>query len=460
MANFRTTADYVQRVLKLAGESPTNTSGPFYADALEHLNTVHRNIIQGGSEFGIDVDEVWPWAMTSDPMPIEILPAVEGSIVLTKGDEAATFTAAPTDEDSNNISLLDYYIRLKDNPGLSNTVYRLSSHSSGSTSAELNTNAVEASGTYTYVAYKLDYKLQPSYLTVRASYSGNIFFSEASGKTPVYNTTITAGAYTPAELATALTTGMTATGANTYTVSYDTITSKFRILSACDSTAYFYLIFEDAGVLESTKDASITNKLLGIGPRDITGAAVGATAFLDKYSDIPLGAISRLGTPLKLHTGYKDTDILALDITRFDREFPLSGVSEGNPDRFSIRRIEQEDIYTIRLNKYPKERMLMTVDHVPVPVDLYNNNASRPLIPANYSDVLLYGAASKLLLEKEDSKWEVYQQKAGAALEAMMRNNRKDMHRTNPRFGQTIAREDLTSITTRVKRNNYGYTAG
>jgi hypothetical protein len=457
MANFRTTQDYVNSVLQLAGEV-TNGNSAYTSKALEHLDSIQKTIIMGGNEFNVEVDEVWPWAMAKRPMYIELLPAVEGSVILTKGSEAITFTAAPTDDNASNVSLEGWYISPNNNNG---TVYKIAQHTAGSTSAELSSNVVSSSGTESYTAFKLEYDLAPSHIVIESNVNDRLYFAETTAKTAI-TATLTAGTYTPSALATEMQTHLNAGGASTYTVSYDTVTKRFDFNSdGSGGDNVFYLLSElSSQTLNEVRSRSVL-PTLGTGLRDITATTTSGSASVIETDNV-LGAVARLVQPIKLHvknSSYADyLEIATLDPITFDREYPLYQTLERDPTHMKVLDHNHEGTMRVQFNTYPKERRMIEIPYVPVPVDLYNNAASFPLIPRTMSKVLEYGAAAWLLFEKEDSKWEAYYKLAGQKLQSMMASNRKTDQRLSRHFGEVIAREDL--MPSRRRRLQYGYTAG
>ena len=85
MAQFRTTADLLDSILRRSGEVTDGTSD-LESDALEYLNRIHHTVIAGGNEFDVEVDEPWVWARAKRPMILELQPAFDTDTVsLTQG---------------------------------------------------------------------------------------------------------------------------------------------------------------------------------------------------------------------------------------------------------------------------------------------------------------------------------------------------------------------------------------
>lgn len=443
MANFRNTADYVTSILQLAGE-PTTSSGSYYGKALEHLNSIHRTIIMGGSEFNVEVDELWPWARSRHPLNIELLPPVTGTVTVTKGATSLTFANTPVDEDSNNISLDKYFIRLGDKQA----TYKITEHTSGTTSANINTKVAEASGTYTFTAFKLDYELATEHVIVD-DLNNLIYFSETNASTLLL-ASVTEGTYTLDDFGTALTTALNASGASTYSSVFSASTGKFLISSNLAGADGVFKIMGGAESVAATIKSRSLLPLIGYSLQDYTGAAT-------YTADNIITPIAKLVQPFKMHTQSRSHLIDGLDPIEFDADFPVMHTKQDLPHKFCVRRHTDEGRLWVRFNSYTSERKTIAIEYVPLPTDLHNNAVSYPLFPHQYSKILEYGAASYLLSEKEDTKAQEYFNKAAQLLQAMMSNNRKTDKRLNSKFGHIVARPELANITSRAL--NYGYTS-
>ena len=122
---------------------------------------------------------------------------------------------------------------------------------------------------------------------------------------------------------------------------------------------------------------------------------------------------------------------------------PLTSVIEGNPSKYSIVEEDEDGALVARFNRYPEKLTRVEIEYIPVPRDLKDNTASIPLIPRKFIDVLEYGAAAYVLLDKEDSKAGTFSGLAGQKLQAMMVQNRNTEQRAGEFFGEVIARPDM-----------------
>lgn len=425
MAQFRTTADIINLALTNGGEVINGTS-PYLTQLLNYLNRVHYTLVAGGTipvgnDSSITIDEVWPWSKAHSPMILELEPKyTTGTVSLTIGSEVGTFSAAPTS------SLQGWYLRVvgKDE------FLRIDQHAANSTNFEINGAYPDATGTgLTYEAYKLDYELVPSFITIDSS-NNQIQFQEAAGVTQTG--VLTAGVYAPADLCTEIATQLTAgTGSATYTVTYSTVTRFFTLASDRAGGATFVL------VCTGTQSAFSCHKLLGFDDVDTTNAASITSTYVH-------GGICRLVEPIKRHKGINNEgSIYGIDAESFQRDYPFSLIEEGQPDRFAVVRELPNGTFTIRINRYPMEKTRIEVEYVPVPRDLQNNSSSIPRVPRKHIDVLEDAASFYLLLSKNDDRAQTYATLMQGILKAMKAQHQGSIMRSAKSFGQIVSRPDM-----------------
>jgi hypothetical protein len=428
MANFRSTADYLDSILLLAGET-TNGNSAYEARVLHYLNQMHNAIVTGGNEFNVEVDEMWPWAMAKDPMIIELAPKYNtGTVALTNGSSAGTLSTASAG------SLKDYHIQQVG----AEDIYRIVSHTAGGTAIELDSKYANTSETAaTFTAFKLDYELVPDIIVI-TDLNNKINFTEATAGTEL-TATLTVGSYTIAELLTEMDTQLDAAGASSYTSSYNSVTRKFTILSDLAGADNLFSILGASGTEALIYASALPT--LGLGLKDHTGAA-------SYTSERALGSIARLVQPFKIHTGStRSDDISGIDKTRFNTDYALSVTQEGDPKTFCVIEERDDGYMKVRFNKYPDEAKRVEIQYMPSPLNLYDNTKAHPLIPRKYARLLDYGGAAYLMGEKNDNRSVQYFQLAGQLLDAMMKNNRKEAERIGEFFGEIIARPDLIPST-------------
>lgn len=438
MAQFRTTADLVDKVLQNGGEV-TSGSSSYESQVLEWLNRVHMAIVAGGTislgrDTTVEIDEVWPWARSARPLLLELQPKYEtGTITLTQGSEAGTFSSGPAS------SLAGWYLQVTGREEW----LRIASHTAGATAFELDGAYPDDSGSgLNYTAVKFDYDLIPDYIVIDSS-NNKMQFQKVSGTT--LTATLTAGTYTPSDLISHVATQMTtAAGGPTITGSYSATTRKFTLTSDLAGATSFYIVGNG-----DQSDFS-AHKILGYDDETSSASAASHT------STYVLGGLARIVEPMKIHKGSSlEGNVYGIDPESFQRDYPFTRVTEGFPDRFSIIREKSDGTLTVRFNRYPKEKTRIEVEKIDVPHDLKDNSASIPLLPRKHVDVLEDAATFYLMVLKSDDRASVYANLAQGKLKAMVSQHRGAQVRSGKNFGQIVSRPDL--IDTGRKRLNYGY---
>lgn len=430
MAQFRSTADILDEILRKAGE-PTNGNSPFESSALTYANKVHHAIIGGGNIFNLEVDEAWTWAMSRHPIVLELQPPyTSGAAIMTVNDVNGTFTIPPS------ASLQGWHFQVIGK----STVYKITKHIAGEAAFVLDSSFVDDSGSFSYRAFKLDYEILPAYVYVD-SFSDKIDFQEGTAFT-TRTATLTHGSYTPSNFLTHVAAVMDTAATTSITGSYDSVlkqasltcSSSFKLLGASGNNA------KRSGLLR-----------LGFDQLDYTGAQ----SYTSTYTP---NSISRLVEPFKLFVGQPGMPfIYSSDPIKMQEDYPISLTSERIPDRFVRLTEENNGTVWVRFNSYPKYKTKVTIDWIPVPIDLQDNSVSFPAIPRSDVDTLIHGAAAFLSFDKEDSKWGELLKLCSVGLESMKKKNRSELFRTGESFGQIIPRQDLDY---RYKHLEYGYTSG
>lgn len=427
MSQFRNTADILDEILRKAGET-TNGNSPYEARALTYANHAHHAIVGGGSIFDLEVNESWPWARSKQPIVFDLLPPyVTGTITFTEGDINITFSNAPT------VSLEGWHVQVSGYP----TVYRIMQHSAAGTQAQLDSNFVNPSGAYTFRAFKLDYEIFPAFVYVDNK-NDKIDFQETAAVT--LTATLQHGSYTPANLISHIVTKIGAVGTATWSGSYDTVARSFAV--TCSVTAKLL-------------GASGTNarrsglKAIGFDVLDYTGAQ----SYVSTY--VP-NSVSRLIEPFKIFgSNTEEPFIYSSDPVRMQEDFPVSQTEQRIPDRFCFIEENNDGVVKVRFNSYPRARMRVEVDWIPVPVDLQDNTASVVLLPRSEVSTLIHAAAAYIAFDKEDSKFDAFIKLANSGIEAMKERLRDRLFNTGEIFGQVVPRADYSSPRRRLK---YGYT--
>lgn len=426
MAQFRSSADILDLALTNAGEVTSGRS-QYETQALDFLNKVNFVLLAGGTiplgkDTTVEIDEVWPWARSFRPFVIELQPKYDsGTVAFTQGSEAGTFSSAPS------YSVAGWHIRVEG----TDEVYRIASHTAASTAFEIDGYYADTSVTAgNFQVMKIDYDLVPDLITVDQT---NLYiqFQKAAGVT--LTGTLTAGAYTPAQLATHVAAVITvAAGGPTVTGAYSAVTRKFTLTSDLAGATSFSIVGN------GTQAPLSVHKDLGFDDITTTSAAAQTSVYV-------LGGIARLIEPLKVHRGSGDGLVSSLDAEAFARDYPLKDICEGVPDRFVVISERSDGVLTVRLNKFVQEKTRLEADHIKVPRDLKDDATSLPLIPRKHVDVLEYATSFFLCFLKSDDRMNVYAELTKGKLMAMKAQHRGTLLRAGENFGQIIPRRDLSS---------------
>ena len=436
MAQFRTTADLLDEVLQKSGEV-TNGNSPYEALALTYLNKAHQAIIGGGNIFSLTVDEPWTWARSPNPMVLELQPAITyGSVSVTESDINITFSDAPA------VSVQGWHFQLVG----TKTVYRIMQHSAGVASAVIDSSMIDASGTYSFRLFKLDYEISPAYIYVDSS-NDRIDFEEVVGTQ--LTASLTHGSYTTSNYIAHVVTRLNAAASATITGSYDSVLKAYTVTSDLAGPVVFNLL----GATGTNKKRSAL-PTLGLDRIDYTSANASATgSYVSRYV---VNGISRMIEPFKVFTQSTEQPyVYSTDPVTMELDYPTARTAEFIPSHFTKIAETNEGTITVRFNAYPKTKTKLVIDWVPVPIDLQDNAASYPLVPRKDIDALIHAAVAMVLFDKEDTKWEMTFKLAGSALEAMSKKNRAEQFRTGDNYAQIVPRADLSI---KPRKLNYGYT--
>ena len=463
--NFRNTPDLLDGVLRRCGELTTSQGvSPRLDSALLYLNQIHHTMVTGGNELNLDIDEPWIWARARQPIVIQLNPSItSGTVSLTQGSANGTFNVAPQ-VNGVNASVENWHIRPVGFP----EIYRIASHTSGSTSFTIDAPYPQVTNSsLNFAAFQIDYDLVSSTINID-KYNDTFNFSEDQ-VLDATRATVTHGAYTPGDLATAIAAAMTAVSrhGNTYTGVYSPDYRMFTFSSDFKNSSIFTILGGNTpnnpiGFVGSFRTGWDT---VGF---DYTNL-IGSSSYLSTY---PFKSIIRLSQPARVYYGTQffwgqgSGQVGNLDVVAFDRQYPLLDLKMGTPEHFCVIEEKRAALLTgalkVRFNKYlsTTQNMRVEFDYIPQPKDLYNNGASFPLLPRKFVRILEFGASYYLCVDKEDSRQGQYLQLAQQGLQAMMRLNRREMERSGTDWGQVIARPDLVPEKKRALRiNDYGYTA-
>lgn len=425
MAQFRTSADIVDAALRNAGEV-TNGNSAYEAEALAFVNRVHFSLIAGGTialgkDVTVEIDETFPWARSKRPMVLELQPKYDsGSLALTLGSEAGTFSSAPS------YSVAGWYLK----PSGSEGVYRIASHTASASAFELDAAFPESSITSgKFEVFKLDYDLTPDYIVIDSSNNKLDFKKTSAGS--LLTATLTAGAYTPAQLATHAATQITSAAAGpTVTGAYSAITKKFTLTSDGAGTTTLLPFFATG-----TNVAQSAHTTLGFDTDDLSASVTQTSTYI-------LGGVARLIEPMTIHRGLSK-GVFGIDKESFSRDYPFAQVKEKEPDRFCVFSEGADGSFRVRFNAFPAEKVRIEVEFVEVPKDLKDNAGSIPLVPRKHVDVLEDAATARIMFLKNDDRATLYMQLTQGTLLSMVNQHRGSLLRSAQNFAQIIPRRDL-----------------
>lgn len=159
MANYRYSSELIDSILDRAGE-PTDGTSDFETEALQYLNRAYRGLWEGGQELGADVSELWWWMRSSTESNLTLLPMQSGTATCTNNNTAVTLGATVTP------SMVGYKIRF----GLNLDTYTVSAHTAGTSAVTLDGVYTAATGSTSWKAWKIDYALDTSLLTLTAPF--------------------------------------------------------------------------------------------------------------------------------------------------------------------------------------------------------------------------------------------------------------------------------------------------
>jgi hypothetical protein len=431
LAQFRNSQDLKKLVLRNLGELEDGTS-PFDTIALDMLNQVYTSVLNGGNEFEVEVDEDWDWNRADQPIILELQPKQNtGTLAVTNGSEAGTFSAGPTP------SLEGWFLRLigKDE------IFRIVTHVAGGTAFELDAPYPDdTEATASFEAYKLDYDLVAPRIIIDSS-NNKIDFEETTSTE--LTATLTAGSYSPADLATEIDTQLTSAGASAFTVSYDTLTRKFTIASDRAGGGGIFTLLYGTG----TNALISASSPLGFDVEDLADAASHESVYA-------LSGIIRLVQPLRVYKrnaaiGVTSGSIHGIDALSLQRDYPMNRIREGVPSHFAVIDEDADGKLKIRFDRYPEEATRAEVEHTPVPRDLKDSVNSIPRLPRKFIDILVNGASYHLALHMEDGKSQSFFQLARQKLLAMQEQHRRALMRAGDYFGSVIPRAEQTDRTRR-----------
>lgn len=152
-------------------------------------------------------------------------------------------------------------------------------------------------------------------------------------------------------------------------------------------------------------------------------------AFKADYS-LP-SPMMRLFEPLRADAFYAGRVVQNIDLTEFHQRFPLSLINQNVPTHFAVL-----DDKTIRFNAIGIEGKQFRIDlrYLRMPDELVDSPTNEPLIPVRHRKVLANAGTYRILLEKNDDRFQRYFELARNGVAMMINENRQTRGRTSANF--------------------------
>jgi hypothetical protein len=237
----------------------------------------------------------------------------------------------------------------------------------------------------------------------------------------------------------------------TVSVTQDSTSATLSVASASSLAGYYLKIDNRPEYFRIAAHTAATTALtLDSGYTDVTGAGLGFKAILVDYT-LSAG-MQRLLEPMvvyRLSSNDQSGRIYGLDLKRFRDDYPLGSIEGGIPTQFATL-YEIDGTLTVRFNRYPNQKTRVEYDYIPIPAALADSSGSIPLVPREHRQVLAFGATYYLMLDKNDSRADVYLRLAQAGLQAMLTANRKEQIHQAKQFGRIVTRPEQENRTVRT----------
>lgn len=239
------------------------------------------------------------------------------------------------------------------------------------------------------------------------------------------------------------------------TMNGSNISLKGYWLNLQQANEWYQIITHVSGTLAFTLDTTYNDATVNLSPfiaapLDYTLAATGQSA----TPPTELGGIQRLASPLEVYRNQTfDNDneykCYGVDIREMRRQYPLALIELGIPTRFAIT-TQVDGTINIRFNKYTDIQTRMDFDYLPVPQDVTATPDASPVIPREFRDVLVYGPAYWLALDKNDDRAQQYLLMTQSILKAMIADSRKKRDHVQKQKAVLVPRWDNVNQKKRI----------
>ncbi len=155
----KSTHELKTEVLAKCSELVDGTS-KYDAIVTDYLNNANLLVMAGGNEFVPELSKPWPWAVVKQPFILQLFPAIQTiTVSLTGGLAAFTLSAIPTDPWGNNVSLVNWFLKVANRPEW----FRVTAHVSGTTTGTIESLYTDQTGAgMACVIAKLEYDITPT----------------------------------------------------------------------------------------------------------------------------------------------------------------------------------------------------------------------------------------------------------------------------------------------------------
>ena len=166
----------------------------------------------------------------------------------------------------------------------------------------------------------------------------------------------------------------------------------------------------------------------------------------------------RLISPIRVQSDNED-EVLGIDLTALDRDYPLALVQGGTPDRFAL--VTETKIRVNRFGGASSEELIRgEYDYLQKPDDLTDASDSTPLVPLERRQLIADIALFYLFTDKADARAEALAMQAKAGLKSMAADNRARMQQIGRNFGAILPRQDSLGLRRRILRTTSGLILG
>lgn len=376
-----------QSALFRVGELTDGTS-PYDSKCLQYINQIYRAILAGGNEFELELGSPWSWARSQSPATFVLQPKYDsGTVSVTADSTTITFNPAPS------VSLAGQWFKVEDRPEF----FRINSHAAASSTAVIDTPYTDDTGTnLPFSVYYLEYDLPVKVERIIAPMTVDRQQQFSSPKDGLI-----------------------------YQVDLSNMNEVWPLKQLPEEVPQQYAVLSKS----SSGDIRVRmNAQVGYRTRV-------SFDYIPVYS--PLVEISLIAADVNAATNtinYNDHGLLN------GSEIVFSSSSIGNV-------IVNSSYFVVNSTK---NSFQISTSKGGSALDITSSGdgmfSSVPIIPQTFRDILDYGAAFYLMVDKNDERSEAYGLLVKAKMKAMISANNREMSQSSAgRLGEMIPRLDMHS---------------